>query len=112
MRILHENGIGTDKKLRYNMVEGVGPSLADFIGQHFEIKAYVIFENDPKAEGEEPTKVLKVLLEDGQIAGTTSKSFINGMERYIACIESDEITEMGVGQAKSKQNRPYLTFVA
>lgn len=112
MRILHETGIGENKKLRYNMVEGVGPSLADYIGQRFKVKAYVIFENDPRSEGEEPTKVIKVLLEDGQIAGTTSKSFINSLERFLDCIESDDLDEMEVAQSKSKAGRPYLVFKA
>ena len=113
MVINHEYGLNGDKKLRYNMVEGVGPSLADYVGQRFKIKCYVLFTNDPKAEGEEPVKVIKVMLEDGQIAGTTSKSFINSFERYLDCIESDECDEMEVQQMRSsKTGRPYLVFKA
>ena len=113
MKILHEYGIGENKKLRYNMVEGAGPSLADYIGQRINVKCYVIFENPPKAEGEEPTKVIKILLDDDKtIVGTTSKSFINSFERYLECIESDECTEMEIQQMRSKSGRPYLIFRA
>lgn len=113
MNITHEYGINGDKKLRYNMVEGSGPSLADYIGQRLTIKAYVIFENPPKEEGGEPVKVIKLMLDDGKtIAGTTSKSFINSFERYLECIESDECTEVEIQQMKSKSGRPYLIFRA
>ena len=86
--------------------------VGDFDLIQCDDKAYVIFENDPRTEGEEPTKVIKVLLEDGQIAGTTSKSFINSLERFLDCIESDDLDEMEVAQSKSKAGRPYLVFKA
>lgn len=111
MTITHEYGINGDKKLRYNLSESSGGNMSEMHGQRIKIKAYIIFE-DTNPETNEPRKTLKALTEDGEFIGTRSSSFIAGMERFIACMESDEVTEFAIGQATSRNGRKYITFIA
>lgn len=111
MQILKEYGINGDKRLRYNLTQAGGSSLADMIGQRIEVRAYILTE-DTDPESGESKKTLKVVTDDGEILGTRSASFINGFENFLLCMESDECTEFEVGQAKSKAGRNYLVFKA
>lgn len=111
MAILHEYGINSDKKMRYNMMESqTGTNLSDMIGQTIEVKAYIIAEAT-NADGE-IVKSLKIMTKDGDICGTRSASFIGGVERYIEYMETDEIDTMTIAQATSKAGRKYLQFIA
>ena len=110
MEILREYGINGDKRLRYNMLEGHGENLADRIGQRFGVKAYILVQ-DVNGDGE-PIKNLKIMDEDGKVVGTSSKSFIEGFERFLVCMESDACEELEVSASKSRNGRNYLTFKA
>lgn len=111
MKILREYGINGDKKLRYNLTQPGGSSLADMIGQRVQVKAYILTEEDDPQTGD-IKKTLKVITEDGDILGTRSASFIDGFEKFAVCMESDEITEFEVAQGRSKNGRNYLVFRA
>ena len=111
MTILHEYGIGNDKKVRYNLTQASGSSLKDYIGQRLNIKAYILFDAEDVTTNE-VHRTLKILTDEGEYIGTRSKSFIRGFEDFLACMESDECTEMGIEERQSKQGRNYLTFIA
>ena len=110
MKIVRESGINGDKRLRYNLTEGAGQSISEMIGQRLQIKAYVLIETEN--QDAETQRILKLLTEDGEIVGTSSGSFIAGFERFLDCMESDECTEMEIGQRTSKAGRKYLQFIA
>lgn len=112
MTIVREYGINGNKKLRYNLLESRdGGSLNDCVGQKIQVKAYVLFSNT-NAETAEITERLRLLTTDNEILGTSSPSFIQGLERYLDCMESDELTELEVSQGTSKAGHKYLTFKA
>ncbi len=110
MKIVREYGINGDKKLRYNLVEASGASMNEMIGQRIQVRAYALIEQTNK-DGEE-TKILKVITTDGEICGTGSPSFIAGFERFLECMESDQVDEFEISSARSKAGRQYLTFKA
>lgn len=112
MTIAREYGINGDRKLRYNLLESRdGGSLNNCVGQKIQIKAYVLI-TDTNPETAEVTRRLRLLTTDNEILGTSSSSFIQGLERYLDCMESDELTELEVSQGTSKAGRRYLTFKA
>ena len=111
MTIVREFGVNGDKRVRYNLIEAKGGRLSDMVGQRIPVKAYVLIEDEDKETGER-RKSLNVLTEDGEIVGTNSRSFIEGFERFLTCMESDECTEFEVCHAKSRAGRTYLTFKA
>lgn len=112
MNICKEWGIDGNKKLRYNLIESKdGHSLTEFIGQRLQIKAYILTEETNQQTGE-IGKLLKLITTDNEIIGTSSPSFIQGFERYLDCMETDECPELEVGQGTSKSNRRYLCFKA
>ena len=111
MNIIKEWGV-TDKRQRYNLMEATGTNLRDMVGQRLELKAYMIVETADPATGE-MHKALKGETVEGEIFGTSSASFISGMERFLLCMETDACTEMGVGKQRSqKTGHEYLTFIA
>ena len=110
MKIIREYGINGDKKLRYNLVEASGASMNEMIGQRIQVRAYALIEQTNR-DGEE-SRVLKVITTDGEICGTGSPSFISGFERYLECMESDQVDEFEISSARSKAGRQYLTFKA
>ena len=111
MNIVKEFGINGDKRVRYNLIEAKGGRLSDMVGQRIGVKAYVLIE-EPDRETGEMRKTLNVLTEDGEVVGTNSRSFIEGFEKFLVCMESDECTEFEVCNARSRAGRTYLTFKA
>lgn len=111
MKILREYGINDNKKLRYNLCNAPSENLKTRNGQHFGVKAYVLFEDENHKTGE-ITKILKVLDEDDVILGTGSAPFIQQFENYLVCMEDDTCTEMGVASKRSNNGREYLCFLA
>ena len=110
-RIVREWGIA-NKRDRYNLVEAVGgQNMSDLAGQRLHIKAYILVES-PNPDTGEVVKSLKVLTEENEVVGTRSQSFINGFERFLVLMESDECTEFEIVKQKSNAGRNYITFKA
>lgn len=109
MAILHEYGIGENKKLRYNIMEyKSGINFSDMIGQRVDVAAYVIAEIADNNGEIKP--VMKIKTKDGDICGTTSKAFIAGVERYLEFMETEVLEAFTIKQVASKSGRKYISF--
>lgn len=111
MEIIKTYGLNGDKKATYNLVHDTGSNLSDMVGQRIPVAAYLIIDTTD-ANGE-VVRSLKVRTADGEIVGTTSKSFIQGFMEFCDVMETDEVSEFEVGRKKSKSTgRPYIYFIA
>lgn len=111
MEIIKSYGLNGNKRATYNLVHDAGSNMSDIVGQRLHVAAYLII--DSIDQNGETSRSLKVKTEDGEIYGTTSKSFIQGFMEFCDVMESDEVTEFEVGQRRSKSSgRPYIYFIA
>ena len=110
MEIIRQYGINDDKRKLYNLTQTQDLALTELVGQRIEIKSYVLY-GTMNSEGN-PVQVLKLELDDGKIAATTSAAFIRGFCDFLDVMGSDEMTECEITQRLSKQGRKYIAFKA
>ena len=110
MEIIRQYGINDNKRKLYNMTQTQDLVLTELVGQRIEIKSYVLYRT-MNSEGN-PVQVLKLELDDGKIAVTSSVAFIRGFCDFLDVMGSDEMTECEVTQRLSKQGRKYIAFKA
>ena len=110
MKIIRQYGINGDKRKLYNLTQNQDIRISDMRGQRVKITAYVIFEK-PNQAGE-VVRIFRAITEDGQIAGTASGAFIQGLTDFLDCMESDALEEIEVAEKMSKAGRKYIVFKA
>jgi len=110
MQIIKQFGINGDKRKLYNLTQNQDIRISEMRGQRVKVVAYVIYEQINQ-DGE-PAQVFKAITEDGQIAGTLSKAFIQGVLDFLTCMETDDLGEFEVVEKVSKAGRKYIAFKA
>ena len=108
-KILMAHGI-EDKREQYNLMNTPADKMRNHIGERIEVAGFAFVERD-SADGT-PTKVFMVKTKDGELIGTSSKSFVDGVETFLNLLGADELTEFEVSKAVSKSGRDYLVFKA
>ena len=96
MEIIRQYGI-EDKRDLYNLSEAPGLSMQKMVGQRVEVKGYLLTSDVDKKTGE-IVKILKVMDRDGNICGTGSKPFIEGFEKFLLFMGTDEIDSFAIGE--------------
>ena len=82
--------------------------MLDADGSELEVKAWVIYEDDPDEKTGDIKKVLTIMTEDDEIFGTISPTFIKEFEK-IAKYFGDDVGSIKVITGTSKSGRTYVT---
>ncbi len=107
-KILHQYGC-KDAYDTYDLLNLPTQKMTRFAGQVLKIKKYVIFEYVHNRTGE-IMHGLRLETEDGESVGTSSKTFVSGMESFIECAGTDEIHQMRIGTGQSRNGQEFLVF--
>ena len=99
-----------DKREQYNLMNTPADKMRNHIGERIEVAGFAFVEREDK-DGV-TSKVFMVKTRDGELIGTSSKSFVDGVETFLNLLGADELTEFEVGKAVSKSGRDYLIFKA
>lgn len=99
------------KRDQYNVLNTPAGKMKDHVGERIQITAWAMIERDNHETGE-ITHVFICKTVDGEFIGTSSKSFIEGVETFLSCFEPGELNEFEVGKATSRGGRDYLVFKA
>ena len=100
----------SDKREQYNLLNTPAGKMRDHIGERLEVKAWAFIER-ASSDGN-LTKVFMIKTGDDELIGTSSKSFIDGVENFLAVFEPEELTELEVSKGVSRGGRDYLIFRA
>ena len=109
-KILSSHGIN-DKRELYNILNTPAGKMRDHKGERIEVDGFAFVERENTQTGE-VTEVFMVKTKDGEILGTSSKSFVDGVKTFIDLLGADELTAFTVGTAVSKSGRDYMIFKA
>ena len=109
-KIILQHGID-DKKEQYNLLNVKEGKLSDHKGERLEVAGFAFIERDNRTTGE-VTEVFFVKTKDGELLGTSSNAFLDGVRTFLSVFGPEELTTLEVGTAVSKQNREYLVFKA
>lgn len=101
----------TDKREQYNLLNTPAGKMRDHVGERLEVKAWAFIERENR-DGGESTKVFMVKTGDGELIGTSSKSFIDGVENFLSVFDPEELTEFEIAKGVSRGGRDYLIFRA
>ena len=107
-KILHQYGC-KDAYDTYDLLKLPCAKLQRHSGETIEIDKYVIFEYVHQKTGE-VMHGLRLVTTDGENLGTSSKTFVSGMESFIECAGSEEIRKFMVGEGTSRTGQQFLIF--
>lgn len=100
-----------DKREQYNLLNSPAGKMRDHVGERLQVAAWAFIERENRETGE-VTTVFMVKTIDGEMLGTSSRSFCEGVETFLACFDEEELTEFEIGKAISRGGREYLVFKA
>ena len=110
-KIIMVHGI-EDKREQYNLLNTPADKMKNHIGERIEVEGFAFIEREALTPDAQPTKVFLVKTKDGELIGTSSKSFVDGVQMFLELLGARELTTFEVGKASSKNGREYLVFKA